>query len=143
MADICDTKFQLELNGAQAKLIERALEEYFRLRLGQFSDFADSMAFRGFDYENHTDEEFCKCIQHRTEISEELEHLKRVIWPSYEFGAQKAQEDVNIIDIWHVIRHELYLASGGDPNAMVVMADKPRREGEYPLPKLRKSESQE
>lgn len=143
MSDIHDAKFQLEMNGAQAKLIELALEEYFRLRLGQFSDFTDSLAFQGFDYENHTDEDFNERIRHRDAINKEAERLKKAIWPPYGFGIQKSQTEVNIIDIWHVIRHELYLAAGGDPNSFVVMADTPRREGEYPLPKMRKLENQE
>ena len=51
-----DKTYILELTDAQAKLVETALEEYFRLRMGQYFDFADEMAFQGFNYKEHTDE---------------------------------------------------------------------------------------
>lgn len=138
MQNINDEKFQIEVNGAQAKLIERALEEYFRLRMGQYSDFADAMAFEGFNYENHTDEEFNACIKRRDMIRNTMEDLKRVIWPPFGTNVTRTPEETNAIDIWHVIRHELYLAGGGDPYAMVTMANKPFQMGEHPLPKMLK-----
>lgn len=140
MRNINDEKFQIEVNGAQAKLIECALEEYFRLRMGQYTEYAEDMAFQGFDYGNHTDEEFKERIKRRGEICHTMDELKRVIWPPFGAVTTRTNEENNVIDIWHVIRHELYLAGGGDPNAMVVTADKPFQMGEHPLPKMRKIE---
>lgn len=140
MRNINDEKFQIELTGAQAKLIERALEEFFRLRMGQYSEFAEDMALDGFDYANHTDEEFVERMKRRDEINCAMEAVKRIIWPPFGTNIKRTPEEDNVIDIWHVIRHELYLAGGGDPRAWVTMADKPFQMGQYPLPKMRKIE---
>lgn len=37
-------KYQIELTEAQVKVVQNALEEYFRLRMGQECDFCDDMA---------------------------------------------------------------------------------------------------
>ena len=126
----------LELTEEQARLVEVALEEYFRLRLGQFSDFADDLAFQGFDYKNHTDDEFRERIHRKDRIINMMEVMKPIIWPPAGLIMQKTEEQNNVIDIWHVIRHVRYLARGGDPNGCTTAADEPFLCGTIRLPKM-------
>ena len=51
-------RYALELSEDQAEIIKIALEEYFRLRMNQTWDFADDICFDGFNYKNHTKEDF-------------------------------------------------------------------------------------
>lgn len=53
-------KLQITMTTEQARIIKVALEEYFRAPLGQWRDLADRLAFRGFDWDNHTYEELDK-----------------------------------------------------------------------------------
>ena len=55
-------KLQITMTTEQARIIKVALEEYFRAPLGQWRDLADRLAFRGFDGDDHTNEEFSKRI---------------------------------------------------------------------------------
>ena len=52
--------YRLTMTEKQLRVINTALEEYFRAPLGQWHDLADRLAFRGFDWDNHTDEELDK-----------------------------------------------------------------------------------
>ena len=42
------TKYKLELTETQLRIINDALEEYFRIPLNQWGDLADRLAFKGF-----------------------------------------------------------------------------------------------
>lgn len=53
-------KLQITMTTEQARIIKVALEEYFRASLGQWSGLADRLAFRGFNWSNHTVEELNK-----------------------------------------------------------------------------------
>ena len=56
-------KYILEVSEEQAEVIKIALEEYFRLRMNQTGYFADDICFDGFNYENHTKEDFNERIE--------------------------------------------------------------------------------
>lgn len=130
-------KYTITVNDAQAEIIENALEEYFRLRLGQFNGLTHDLAFYDFNTGSHTNEEFDECIRRRNAILEKADEIKRIAWPLYGHSpVSRTMRENNAIDIWHVIQHGRYLANGGDPNANNVMADTPRPTGEYPLPKF-------
>ena len=47
-------KYRLTLTENQLRVINAALEEYFRAALNQWDMLADRLAFRGFNYQNHT-----------------------------------------------------------------------------------------
>ena len=55
-------KLQITMTPKQARIIKVALEEYFRAPLGQWHDLASRLAYRGFNWDDHTNEEFCKRI---------------------------------------------------------------------------------
>ena len=68
-------RYTLEISEKQAKIIKIALEEYFRLRMNQTWDFADSLCFEEFDYENHSKEDFNERIEQRDVLRDELKKL--------------------------------------------------------------------
>lgn len=43
-------KYEIRLTERQLKLVNQALEMFFRMQMGQFRDYADLMAFKNFDY---------------------------------------------------------------------------------------------
>lgn len=53
-------KLRITMTTEQARIIKVALEEYFRAPLGKWRDLADRLAFRGFNWNDHTGEEFDK-----------------------------------------------------------------------------------
>ena len=55
-------KLQITMTPEQARIINAALEEYFRAPLGQWRVLANRLAYRGFNWSDHTSEEFSKRI---------------------------------------------------------------------------------
>lgn len=131
-------KYTLEITEKQAEIIKIALEEYFRLRMNQTWDFADSLCFEDLR-ENHTKEEFNKYIENRNMFRDGLEKLLNKVHP-LQFRGNKFREQTiemrRAQDIWQVIRHKLYLDRGGDPNGWSVDAREPIKMSDEPLPKM-------
>ena len=50
-------KYRLELTEAQLRVVNAALEEYFRLPLNQWGGLSDRLAFKGFPPGNQEDRE--------------------------------------------------------------------------------------
>lgn len=134
-------RYTLELSEEQAEIINIALEEYFRLRMNQTWDFADSMCFEDLE-KNHTGEEFNKRIENRDMFRDELEKLLKKVHP-LQFRGNKFREQTiemrRAQDIWQVIRHKLYLDRGGDPNDWCVDAREPIKMSDEPLPKMERT----
>ena len=134
-------RYTLELSKEQAEIIKIALEEYFRLRMNQTWDFADSMCFEDLE-KNHTGEEFNKRIENRDMFRDELEKLLKKVHP-LQFRGNKFREQTiemrRAQDIWQVIRHKLYLDRGGDPNDWCVDAREPIKMSDEPLPKMERT----
>lgn len=129
-------KYTLEISEKQAEIIKIALEEYFRLRLNQWFDFATNVSLRGYEYDKSdpdNDEKFDDYINRRNESQELFEKAFRIAQPDYQM---KTNEMMIAEDIWQVIRHKLYLDRGGDPNSYVVDARKPLKMSDEPLPKM-------
>lgn len=105
-------KYLLELTEAQLRVVNAALEEYFRIPLNQWGDLADRLAFKGVDLGNAEtrDRNFDRCITTRDAIRPVLEAAGKILW-GYEVPPK---DDHQLIaeDIWKVIRHQLYLDSG-------------------------------
>ena len=131
-------RYTLEITEKQAEIIKIALEEYFRLRMNQTWDFADSLCFEDLK-KNHTEEEFNKCIENRDMFRDELEKLLKKVHP-LQFRGNKFREQTiemrRAQDIWQVIRHKLYLDRGGDPNGWSVDAREPIKLSDETLPKM-------
>lgn len=102
--------YQLTVTETQLRLIDEALEEYFRIGMNQWWDLADRIAHIGVDFSpenpNH-DRIFDRYIKTRDDVRVVLEAAGRILWP---YGLEK-QDESNLIaqDIYQVIRHQLWL----------------------------------
>lgn len=128
--------YRLEISEKQAEIIKIALEEYFRLRMNQWFDFATNIALCGYKYDKSdldNDRKFDDYINRRNESQELFEKAFRTAQPNYQM---KTDEMMIAEDIWQVIRHKLYLDRGGDPNGWCVDAREPIKMSDEPFPKM-------
>lgn len=127
----------MELSETQAKIIQTALEEWFRIRIGQFSDLAEDLVFSDYKKDPKHPEKFDVCLQARDDLNAIFDAAKRIAWPN---GVTKNKSPVQVQiaeDVWSTLRHELYIANGGDPNSWCVDARPPLQLGAEPLPKIK------
>ena len=132
-------KYTLEISEKQAEIIKVALEEYFRLRMNQWNDFATSVAFSGYEHEklNKSNlEKFNACVERRNSSERVFMAAMEVAQPIRQNCGSIPQTDEMLIaqDIWQVIRHKLYLDRGGDPNDWCVDAREPMKMSDEELP---------
>lgn len=136
-----DKKYILELNGNQIRLVKDAMEEYFRIRMGQWGDLADSMARKNIDLdpENpHFQEYFNVFIAKRDAVENILTYAGKIAWGT---GANsfidnpKSEEQRIAEGIWQVIRHELW-KQNPNRDEWCVDSRKPMQFSNEPLPKL-------
>lgn len=134
-------KYILEISEKQAEIIKGALEEYFRLRMNQWFDFANDLAFNGFDYNKshyradaEYERKFTEVIDRRDEAEELFQKACRTAHPMH---SMKTDEMLIAQDIWQVIRHKLFLERGGDPNDWCVDARKPMKMSDEELPVMK------
>lgn len=133
--------YNMELSEEQAEIIKIALEEYFRLRMNQTWDFADDLCFEGFNYKDHTKEDFHERIERRNTFRDELEKLLNVFHPLQFTGAKFREQTVEMLraqDVWQVLRQRLYLDRGGDPDSWSVDARDPMPMTGEKLPSIKK-----
>lgn len=135
-------KYILEISEKQAEIIEVALEEYFRLRMNQFHDFATSVAFSGFEYDKtdkDNSEKFNACIERRNSSERVFMAAMEVAQPKRQNYVPVPQTEEMLIaqDIWQVIRHKLFLDRGGDPNDWCVDASEPMKMSDEELPVMK------
>ena len=136
-------RYTLELSEEQAEIIKIALEEYFRLRMNQTWDFADSICFETFDYANHTEEDFNERIKCRDMFRAELDRLLNVAHPLHFNGGKFREQTIEMRraqDIWQVIRHRLWKDRHGDKDDWCVDAREPMPMTGEPLPKMERVE---
>lgn len=99
-------KLQITMTTEQARIIKVALEEYFRAPLGQWHDLADRLAFRGFDWNNNTDEEFDKrCMKKAFAIY--AFDAARKIANDGTGTLPRPTDEVIASDMWRILRHWL------------------------------------
>lgn len=101
-------KVTIEMSETQARIVLAAVEEWFRLRMGQHSELAEGLAFYGYKHDEAKPGEFDRRIQRRSAIAEVLKAAMRIAFP-YAFGViYENTPDVNIAsDIWSQLRWEL------------------------------------
>lgn len=139
-----DMKYILEISEKQAEIIKIALEEYFRLRMNQWWDFANEVAATGFEY-NKDDPENSKRFDAYIERRDKSEKLFQEAMKVAQSGDQRpyipqTDEMLRAQDVWQVIRHRLYLDRGGSINDMVVDARKPMSRTGEKLPEMKQVE---
>lgn len=131
--------YTLEITEKQAEIIKIALEEYFRLRMNQWFDFATNIALCGYEYDKSdpdNNRKFNAYINRLNESQELFEKAFRTAQPNYQ---PKTDEMMITEDIWQVIRHKLYLDRGGDPNGWSVDAREPIKLSVETLPKMERT----
>ena len=134
--------YNLTINKKQALLIKVALEEYFRIRMNQWSDLAEDLAIVGFTYNKddpENDQKFDNYLRRREYTKAMLEQAMMAAQPQRAYEMIPISEECCVAhDIWQVIRHQLYLDNGGDPNGWVVDARPPLSVSDEPLPVMKK-----
>ncbi len=139
--------YELTISKEQAIVIKEALEEYFRLRMGQFGDFCDEMAQTGFKYDktdpNNT-RNFAAYIERRGEAQALFDQAMRIArsGDTRPYTPQTT-EMLRAQDIWQVLRYQLYLDNGGDPNGWSVEANRPWSRSGEKLPEIQRRNENE
>lgn len=103
----------VELTENQLRIINDALEEYFRLPLNQWDILADRLARQGIDLSKDNpkfNENFGRYILKRDAVLEVMKSIGRILW-TYSTPA-KAEEQLIAEDIWQTIRHQLWIDDG-------------------------------
>ena len=135
-------RYIFELSEEQAEIIKIALEEYFRLRMNQTWDFADSLCFED-SKENFAEDEFYSRIEQRDMFRDELQKLLDMVHPLQYGGGNFRKQTILMLraqDVWQVIRHKLWLDRHGDEDSWCVDARKPMSISGEPLPKMERME---
>ena len=99
--------YRLAVTEKQLDLIYEAVEEYFRLRMGQDMDFCDDLAGIGRQiYEKENDAAFNSYISRRDHMREIMKCLFRVAFEPFGYLKEKTDKMLIAEDIWDAIRHK-------------------------------------
>lgn len=135
-----DKRYILSLSEKQAVLLMVVLEEFFRIRMNQWGDLADSLAMKNIDLSpdnpNH-EKIFDGYIQDRDAVQKVFECAGRILWDGQR--NDKSEEQLIAEDIWQVIRHQLWKDSK-NRNNWCVDSRVPLRVSDEPLPEMKKVE---
>lgn len=121
-------KVTIELTETQARTVLAAVEEWFRLRLGQSRDLADGLAFLGYTHDKNNPEAFNQRIQTRDHVDEVLKAVFRIAFGYYGVCEHTPPEVHVASDIWCTLRWELSEKGEWDRT--------PFQMGPEPLPKI-------
>lgn len=133
--------YTITLTEKQLVVIQNALEEYERLRLGQAFEFASDICEQGVDLTNsnpNREKAFDLYIERRNAFKSVLETLIRdVAFSGDNTRGGKTQEMLVAEDIWRVIRHFRWEQDDNpDKSVWCVAADEPYQWSNEPLPKI-------
>lgn len=118
-------KVTIELTEAQARIVLRAVEEWFRLRMGQCGDLANDLAFYGHEGDKDA---FDQAILKREVLEDVIRGMFHIAFPPHR-SPKEVEPDARIAsDIWSVLRYELSEKADWMPT--------PFQMGEEPLPKI-------
>ena len=136
-----ERKVKLIITEKQLRRIMVALEEYFRLRLGQALDFADDICLQNLkipESDPERTEVFDRYIERRDAVKEGIESLIINVAAEGDWRRlQKTEETIEVIDIWHVIRHWFWQQRPvTERSSWTVDADPVFSMSEEPLPQI-------
>lgn len=102
-------KVTLEMTETQARIVLAAVEEWFRLRMGQGRDLTDGLAFMGYKHDEKNRGEFDERITRRDCLDSLMRAVFDVAFPWKLHGISKPLDpEVHIAsDIWSQLRWEL------------------------------------
>ena len=103
------TKVTIELTEAQARIVLVAVEEWFRLRMGQWTDLANGLAFLGFHHSTAKPGDFDKRIERRDSLESVARAMLEIAFPRNKRGNLfNIEPEVHVAsDIWSQLRWEL------------------------------------
>ena len=92
MAD--STKYRLTLSENQARIVMMALESFFRVRLGQYFDLVEDIAFNGYDHDKDKGgTDFKQRINDRNDAEELFNKAFEMAKPKYRSANEYYQQD--------------------------------------------------
>jgi hypothetical protein len=99
-------KVTMEMNEEQAWIVVAALEEWFRLRMGQSWNLPEGLAF--LDYQKGEDKEsFDRRIKTRDSIDAVIKAMFVIAFPPYGYPTYRNPAVDTASDIWSVLKHTL------------------------------------
>lgn len=138
------SRYTLTVTKEQLQTINTALEEFFRVRMGQMWDLADSLAGLDVDFSRDNplhDQIFDSYIKRRDATRIVLEAAKKVAFGEHNYPSPG--EDARICeDVWQVIRHQLWL-DNPDRLEHTVDSREPLLMSQQPIATIRKASDNE
>ena len=138
------SEYTISVTKNQMRIIMNALESYFRTRMGQFFDFSCEVALNGYEYDKENPENdklFNEYIERRNESEDLFMKAYDVAAPN-RWERKKTKDMVSAIDIWHVIRHQLYIERPEPKDHFTVDAYPPHPNSDEPLITIERVETQ-
>ena len=126
-------KYTIELTENQVRVIQNSLEEYFRLRMGQDTEFCTDMAELNADLSPdnpHHELIFDRYIQRRDHMEEVMRAFFRIAFEPTGYLKEKTDDMLIAECIWDSIRCVRGLSRWGQPLSI----------GSEPVPKIEVSE---
>ena len=128
-----EKKYTIELTENQVRVIQNALEEYFRLRMGQDAEFCTDMAELNADLSPdnpHHELIFDRYIQRRDHMEEVMRAFFRIAFEPTGYLKEKTNDMLIAECIWDSIRCVRGLSRW----------EQPLPTGSEPVPKIKVSE---
>lgn len=103
-----EKRYVMKVTEKQLQMISYALEEYFRLRMGQEFDFVNDLASMDVDLSPENPDRatiFDHMIHRRDDLAEVMKCVFRIAFAPYGLAPQKKTQEMMIAeDIWEAIR---------------------------------------
>lgn len=97
--------YRLTLTENQLRVINAALEEYFRAALGQWDLLAERLAFRGFNVHPNNNIELVRRMTKKDAARRMLNAVGEILIDRYDNPTQ--EEDMIAVDMWRTLRWEM------------------------------------
>lgn len=100
-------KYKIELTENQLRVVTKAIEEYFRLRMGQDMDFCDDLAFMYTDLSPENpkhDKIFERALSRRDHLRELMVAFFRIAFEPQGYPQRKTDDMLIAEDIWDAVR---------------------------------------
>lgn len=132
----------LAVTDEQLRCIINALEEHFRLRMGQtYIELVDDLCFQNIVPEGEdgkmSDRQFNDCIIRRDEAREKLQEFMDICFNRDWRRQQKTEEVINEIDLWRMIRHWRWSQRDHEERGYGVESYPVYQFGSEPLPEIK------
>lgn len=95
-------KYRITLTENQLRVINAALEEYFRAALGQWDLLAERLAFRGFNDHPNNNIELVRRMTKKDAARRMLNVVGEILVDRYDIPKQ--EEDMIAVDMWRILR---------------------------------------